>query len=310
MTLFAVPLLTAIAGVAASREAERGRPSVDRRRGLAGVLGAILARARIQSPFEGGKEAPMSRNDRKGATMRNLSLATVGAVCALVTVAGFFVGIVLTASGGVQVLIPETGAEGLEWIADVQDAGNLFFAGAWFAVFAGLFGLVAFVGFYDALREAGPVMIIAPVAGAVGLTLVTISHVIPVAMAYELASGYSEANDATQAALGVTFDTLASLSLLTNYFGNALGWGVTVPLYAIAILKTSALPRWIGWLGLVVAVFAGWLGLLAPASDVIEGLTSIGFLGFFVFMASMGIAILRRRKRSAAATVPIGTVGT
>jgi hypothetical protein len=171
-------------------------------------------------------------------------------------------------------------------------------------VFAGLFGLVALVGFYDALGEAGPVMIIAPIAGVVGLTLVTISHVIPVAMAHELAPGYSEANEATQASLGVTFDTLAALSGLTNYFGNALGWGVAVPLYAIAILTTSALPRWIGWLGLVVAFFAGWLGLLAPALDVVEGLTVIGFVGFFVFLASMGIAILLRPKRSATELPP------
>jgi hypothetical protein len=225
----------------------------------------------------------------------------VGAVCALVTVAGFVVGIVLSIFGGVQVLIPETGTEGLEWIADVQDAGDLFSVSAWFVVFAGLFGMVALVGFYC---EAGPVMIIAPIAGVVGLTLVTISHVIPVAMAHELAPGYSEANEATQASLGVTFDTLASLSGLTNYFGNALGWGVAVPLYAIAILKTSALPRWIGWLGLVVAFFAGLLGVLAPASDVVEGLTVIGFVGFFVFLASMGIAILLRQKRSATELAP------
>ncbi|MGH3103456.1 MAG: hypothetical protein ACRDN6_05095 [Gaiellaceae bacterium] len=226
--------------------------------------------------------------------MRNLSLATVGAVCALVAVVGFVVGIVLMVSSGVQVLIPETGEEGLEWIADVQDSGDLFFVGAWLGIFAGLFGLVALVGFYDALRGAGPVMIIAPIAGAVGLTLVTISHVIPVAMAYELAPGYSQANDATQAALAVTTDTLAMVCLLTNYVGNALGWGVAVPLYAIAILKTSVVPKWIGWLGMVVAVFAGWLGLLGPASDVIAGVSAIGFLGFFVFMASMGIALLRR----------------
>jgi hypothetical protein len=245
----------------------------------------------------------MNRGNRNGS-MRNLSLATVGAVCALLTVAGFVVGIVLSIVGGVQVLIPETGSEGLEWIADVQDAGDLFTVSAWFVVFAGLFGLIALVGFYDALSEAGPVMIVAPIAGVVGLTLVTISHVIPVAMARELAPGYSEANGATQASLGVTFDTLASLSGLTNYFGNALGWGVTVPLYAIAILKTSALPRWIGWLGLVVAFFAGWLGLLAPDLGFVEGLTGIGFVGFFVFLASMGIAILLRRKRSATELAP------
>lgn len=230
--------------------------------------------------------------------MKETRLATVGAVCAIVTVLGFVVGIVLSVSSGVQVLIPETGAEGLEWIADVDEAGDPFFAGAWIMIFAGLLGLIALIGFYDALREAGPVMILAPIAGAVGLTLVTISHVLPVALAYEFVPRYMEADEATRASLAVTFDTFASLSLLTNYVGNALGWGLAVPLYAFAILKTSVVPRWIGWLGLVVAVFAGWLGLLAPASSVIEGLTTIGFVAFFTFMASMGIALLRRGRRA------------
>jgi hypothetical protein len=65
----------------------------------------------------------------------------------------------------------------------------------------------------------------------------------------------------------------------------------------VAILTTRALPRWIGWLGLLVGVLAGWLGLLSPASSVIFAISSIGFIGFFVFMLSMGIALLRRRSR-------------
>lgn len=235
--------------------------------------------------------------------MRSLSLATVAAVCALIAVVGFGVGVAFMVAGGVETLIPETGEQGLEWITDVR-GGDLFFVGAWMGVFAGLFLLVALIGFYDALREAGPVMIVAPVAGAVGMTLVTVSHVLPIAMAYELAPGYTDATGATQDALAVTMDTFASASLLTNYVGNALNWGVAVPLYAVAILKTAVLPRWIGWLGLVVAVFGGWLGLIGPASDIVEGVSSIGFIGFFVFMASMGIAILRRRRQFAADVPP------
>jgi hypothetical protein len=215
-------------------------------------------------------------------------------VCAVLLTVAFVVGIVLMASSGVQTLIPETGAEGLEWIADVQDAGNLFVAGAWLIVFGGLLGVVAILGFYDALRDAGQVLIVAPVVGAVGLTLVTISHAVPISMAYELAPGYTEASGAAQSSLAVTSDTLASICLVTNYVGDALLWGVMVPLYAFAILRTSVVPRWIGWLGLVVAVFAGWLGLLGPASSIIQGVTTIGFLGFFVFMASFGIALLLR----------------
>ena len=241
----------------------------------------------------------MTRKNGTESLMRDLSLATVAAVCALVAVVGFVVGMALMASGGVETLIPETGEQGLEWIADVQDGRDLFLVGAWLGVFAGLFLLVALVGFYDALREAGPVMIVAPIVGAVGMTLVTISHVLPIAMAYELAPGYTDATGVTQDALAITTDTLASASLLTNYVGDALSWGVAVPLYAVAILKTQVLPRWIGWLGLVVAVFGGWLGLLGPASEILESISSIGFIGFFVFIGSMGIAILRRRQQLA-----------
>ena len=76
---------------------------------------------------------------------------------------------------------------------------------AWLVVFGGLFGLVALIGFYDALREVGPVLIIAPIAGAVGMTLVTISHAVPIAMAYELVPAYVDANASTQ-------ESLASIS--------------------------------------------------------------------------------------------------
>lgn len=220
--------------------------------------------------------------------MRELRLSTVGAVCALVAVAGFVAGIALMATNGVQVLIPETGTDGAEWVADVQDAGNWFVAGAWIMGLAGLVGIVALVGFYDVLKHAGPVMIIAPIAGAVGLTLVTASHVIPIAIAQELAPSYTPEDAAV-------FDTFASACLLLNYFGNVFNWAVATPLYAVAILTTGALPRWVGYLGLIAAVFAGWLGLLAPLSGVIEGLTTIGFFAFFAFLISMGITILRRR---------------
>ena len=173
----------------------------------------------------------------------NVSLAKAGAACAIVTVVGFIVGIALMALSGVQVLIPETGQDGLDWIADVDDAGNAFVAGATVVVFAGLFGLVAFLGFYDALKHAGPVLVVAPVAGAAGLVLVTISHATPIAIAVELAPAYLDASGAEQASLATTADTLAQFCLLLNYFGDILIWGVTTPLFALAVLRTGAAPR-------------------------------------------------------------------
>jgi hypothetical protein len=89
-------------------------------------------------------------------------------------------------------------------------------------------------------------------------------------------SVYIDADPAAQATLAATADTFAAtadtfaaIALVTNAAGNFLNFGVVVPLYAVAILTTRALPRWIGWLGLLVGALAGWLGLLSPALSVI-----------------------------------------
>ena len=230
--------------------------------------------------------------------MMGLRLSTVGAVCAILTTVSFVAEVVLVGSSGGPDLIPQTGADGLKWIADVDSASDGFVVGAWLIIVATIVAMVAFVGFYDALRDAGPVMILAPIVGVVGLTLVTISHLVPIALVYEFVPGYVDADATAKASLTVTFDALANLSQILNYVGNFLGWGVAIPLYALAVLKTSVVPRWIGWLGLVVAVFAGWLALLAPASSIFEGTAVVGFLAFFVFMLSMGISLLRQRQES------------
>jgi hypothetical protein len=236
--------------------------------------------------------------------MRNLSLGTVGAVCALVTVASFVVGIALMASSGVQVLIPDTGSDNLKWIDDVDSAGDVFIAGAWLVILGGVFGLIALVCVYDTFRSAGPLMILAPVLAVVAWTFVTISHLIPIAMANELVPGYVAADASTKDSLAVVSNTFAQTSLAVNYTGDLLLWGVVVPMYAFAILRTRVIARWIGWVGMVTAFFAGWLYLLSPLSSLIDGISFIGFVGFFVFMASMGIAILLRRRRSAAEPAP------
>ena len=70
-------------------------------------------------------------------------------------------GIVLMASSGVQVLIPDSGDE-VAWMADANDGGELFVAGAWVAVAAGLVGIVALVGLYDVLKSAGAYLVSHP----------------------------------------------------------------------------------------------------------------------------------------------------
>jgi hypothetical protein len=219
-----------------------------------------------------------------------VGVTRIGAWCAIGLVVAFVAGIALMAASGVQVLIPETGKDGLDWIRDVDDASGAFFLGAWLGIAGGILGIVGLVGFYQALRGAGEWLLLAPILGVVGLTLVTISHLLPIAMAYELVPNFT----ATQAD---TFDTFAGLAQVLNYTGDVILWGVVVPMYAVAILRTGLVRRWIGWLAVVVGIFAGLGEALSPASSVIDGITFIGFVAFFVWMAAMGATLLRGETR-------------
>jgi hypothetical protein len=139
-------------------------------------------------------------------------------------------------------------------------------------------------------------MILAPILGAVGVDSRDGIAPDPIAMGCELVPAYIAADPAGQATLAATADTFASVALVTNAAGDFLGWGVLVALYTVAVLiigrcrAGSAGPGC--WSG---CSLAGW----APESSVVGGrrFSTIGFIGFVVFMPSMGIALLRSRSK-------------
>ena len=126
--------------------------------------------------------------------------------------------------------------------------------------------LVAFVGLYFTLRDAGSIMVLAPVLAVAAMVLVTISHLIPIGMAYEPGPSLRCSGDESGGAWSGG-GRAGGHQRGHQCCRECAGLGGGRPLYAWAIFKTRALPGWIGWLGLVVAALAGWLGLFAPALE-------------------------------------------
>ncbi len=234
--------------------------------------------------------------------MPQFRLTTVGAWSAILMVPVLVLGVGLLATSGAQDLLPATGPAGEIWLLAVAGHTGRFTAGGWLLVLMGFLAMVAFVGIQQALPGRNESLVLAPVLGLVGMTLVQASHLIPIAMASHLAPAFAAATGPARTNLATLSDTLAAVAQLLNTAGNAVVWGVTVPMLAWTILRTGAMARPVGWLGVVAAVFAGWLGPFAAASPVVEGLSTIGFLAFFLFMPSAGVSILRRQRRPAQAT--------
>ena len=114
---------------------------------------------------------------------------TVAGCSALGTALAFVVGIVLMVVSGVETLIPDSGPAALAWVAQVSSGGDTFAAGGWLVVVGGILAVVAFVGFYLVLASRGRRLTVAMAMAIVALTLVTISHLIPLAMSGHLRRG-------------------------------------------------------------------------------------------------------------------------
>lgn len=161
-----------------------------------------------------------------------------------------------------------------------------------------VFGIVLAVlalALYRRLRDAGPVL--AQVATAVGLiwavVLVASGLVFNAGMA--AAVGLHGTDPVQAAALWQAVEPVAQG--LGGSGGELLG-GVWVLLVSVAVLRARALPRPLGWFGLVV----GGAGLLSVVPAFGDLAVAFGLLQIAWF-AWLGIVMLRPARRSAAAAV-------
>ena len=202
----------------------------------------------------------------------------------------------LILAAAIDVLDAEDAAELLPIMEEDQAiAGTV----SWLFVLAPILVAVAGLGFFHALRQAGPLMWIALVTFGGGGFLIVYRGSIFVAMTYELAPAYVAASGGTESTLAIVGDTLLMFAYTADFIGAALIAGIGLPLFCFAILRTKIASKWVAWLGFLGAVVGGWLTFLIPVSEVFEGISIIGGLAFLVWMIVMGVVLWRTPEPSA-----------
>lgn len=84
---------------------------------------------------------------------------------------------------------------------------------------------------------------------------------------------------------------LARMRVVLSLVGTVLAWGVGGALFSVAILRTSLLPVWVGWLGLVVAVVV-WLTSLQLFSSTFERVYPLMLIVGLAWFTAMGGLLL------------------
>ncbi len=113
------------------------------------------------------------------------------------------------------------------------------------------------------------------------------------AMTLQLAPAYAHAAAAQKAALAAMADTLRVFSMGADMTGGVLIGGVGVLIYSVLMRRQGLGPRWLTWLGMFAAFVGGWLTLLTGVSPTAATVSSVGNLGFFVWVAAVGIIAWR-----------------
>jgi hypothetical protein len=164
-----------------------------------------------------------------------------------------------------------------QWYLDNKDAAEV---GAFIGTVAA--GVLIFYGGYlrKVLDGAGPMLSILPL---IGLTVVAVGGAIDGLIIFATAE---RAKDLPPESVR-TLQTLWDNDFLPLFLGTLVfNWSV-----GLAVLRSSALPKWMGWAGIVFGV----LSLAGP----------IGFLGaigaaLFIIVSSIMLSMRARRPASAA----------
>jgi len=230
--------------------------------------------------------------------MGNMSLVRVGGVCVILGVVTYIVARVILHDVGDTPYLRGVPDDPGQWLLDVNHYRTAVVTEASFKILACVLFIGFALGFYQALRQAGPLLGIAVVASLASSLFVIAQLLVVLGIAYELAPAYAAATEAIRPALEVMATTLMQIGALAEHVSDHLLQPVGWALFALAILRTSVMPRWMGWLGMVVALLRS-LGLLEPASDVFRVFSPFGFVASGVLTVAMGVALLRLREPAA-----------
>ena len=160
-------------------------------------------------------------------------------------------------------------------------------------------------------RRDDPVLKAATAIGAASVVLSVAGFLRWVFVVPPLAASYVEGDPATRTAVEAAWTAQHQFggALLGEHLGEvlAIGWSVTL---SLVILRSGVLPRWVGVTGLVTSLLyllnqGDVLATAIPGFPVWDLAGLLGSSGWGLWVAALGVAVLRRRDPAAAPAAPV-----
>jgi hypothetical protein len=218
--------------------------------------------------------------------VRRVGIVRIGGLSAVLSAAAMLAAVVL------QTVAPSTRAGGFDAFLRSVALDTIYTVGLWFAVAALILSIPAVLAVAHILRYVGNIIWLPTLSYAIGVGLALVEVAVRLGVTYQLAGPFAAATGTEAATLGTVARTLLSMGLVLESIAAILAVTIGIGLLSGAILFLSDLPpRWVGWLGVLLALLA----VIAAAPPFVPGLLKVLALGLVVWFAGLGAWLVRLR---------------
>ena len=227
--------------------------------------------------------------------MTPLFVVRVAGVSALLAVAAQFGAIGIALANGIQPGAPLDFSSGEQLLAARHVTAGVI--GLALATVSPSFGLPLGLGLYVVAKDAKGYALFGVVMSYVGLTIAFVHEVLRIVLYWRMPLLYQQATDAARPAVLALGDLVVHVQDLFAMLSAVILFGLGYSFLGLAIVRTGAFSRILGW---VLLLQSGFVGLIAfPAQYFrVPGASLVvlaAMMVFFLWLIAAGVALLRWR---------------
>ena len=233
--------------------------------------------------------------------MTSLFVVRIAGVFALLAVVAQFAAVGIALASGIQPGAPLNFSDGAQLLA-AADA-NPGVLGLVFATISPSLGLPLGIALYVVLKDAKGYAMFGAMMFYVGQTIALVHEVLRIALFWRMPGLYQRATEEARPAVLALGDLVVHIEDMLSLIAFVVGFGGGFTALALAIIRTGALPRSLGWVLLILGVGVGFVAYplqyfrFAGASLVVL----VAMMVFFTWLVAMGVTLLRWRPSVASA---------
>ena len=227
--------------------------------------------------------------------MNSTIVVRIAGVSALLAVIAQFGAIGIAIANGIQPGAPLDFSDGAQLLA--AGDGTAGVVGLSLATISPSLGLPLGLGLYVVLKDAKGYALFGATMFYVGMTLALVHEALRIVLVWRMPGLYQRAPEAARPAVLALGDLVVHLQDLLALISFVFSFGAGLAVLGLAIIRTGALPRVLGWILLVLGVGVGLIAFPAQYFRV-PGASLVvlpAVMVFFLWLIATGVALLRWR---------------